>query len=140
MVPVYSLIVVTRPLPASSWDRAGLAGGQTFSDHRHLIVYGQRSADDRLVFGGRGAPYHWRSRIDPSFDRDERVFAGLRAAARAFPALVEAHFTHALGRPLGIPGTGTRRSGSAPTGWAGPAVTSATGWPPPTWPAARWPR
>jgi len=59
-----------------------LAGGQTFTDHRHLVVYGQRTADDRLVFGGRGAPYHFRSRIEPEFDRDERVFSGLRAAAR----------------------------------------------------------
>jgi glycine/D-amino acid oxidase-like deaminating enzyme len=102
-VPVYSLIVATRPLPASFWDEAGL-GGQTFSDHRHLVVYGQRTADDRLVFGGRGAPYHFRSRIHPSFDRDERVFAGLRAAVtELFPALRPDDFTHAWGGPLGIP-------------------------------------
>jgi glycine/D-amino acid oxidase-like deaminating enzyme len=101
---VYSLIVATRPLPASFWDTAGLAGGQTFSDHRHLIVYGQRSADDRLVFGGRGAPYHWRSRIRPDFDHHPRVFAGLREAARElFPALAPDDFTHAWGGPLGIP-------------------------------------
>lgn len=103
VVPVYSLIVATRPMPAAFWDAAGLAGGQTFTDHRHLIVYGQRTADDRLVFGGRGAPYHWRSRIAPAFDRDERVFAGLRAAARdLFPALRPADFSHAWGGPLGI--------------------------------------
>jgi glycine/D-amino acid oxidase-like deaminating enzyme len=103
VVPVYSLIVATRPMPAEFWDTAGLAGGQTFTDHRHLIVYGQRTADDRLVFGGRGAPYHWRSRIAPAFDRDERVFGGLRAAARdLFPALRPADFSHAWGGPLGI--------------------------------------
>jgi glycine/D-amino acid oxidase-like deaminating enzyme len=122
VVPVYSLIVATRPLPASFWDRAGLAGGQTFTDHRHLIVYGQRTADDRLVFGGRGAPYHWRSRIEPRFDRDERVFARLRAAARElFPALRDADFSHAWGGPLGIPrdwhaSVGLDRDGAA---WAG---------------------
>jgi len=103
VVPVYSLIVATRPMPAAFWDAAGLAGGQTFTDHRHLIVYGQRTADDRLVFGGRGAPYHWRSRIAPAFDRDERVFGGLRAAARdLFPALRPSDFSHAWGGPLGI--------------------------------------
>ncbi|WP_214405302.1 NAD(P)/FAD-dependent oxidoreductase [Pseudonocardia lacus] len=104
VVPVYSLIVATRPLPASFWERAGLAGGQTFSDHRHLIVYGQRTADDRLVFGGRGAPYHWGSRIRPEFDHDRRIFTGLRAAARElFPQLGPDDFTHAWGGPLGIP-------------------------------------
>jgi glycine/D-amino acid oxidase-like deaminating enzyme len=130
VVPVYSLIVATRPMPAAFWDAAGLAGGQTFTDHRHLIVYGQRTADDRLVFGGRGAPYHWRSRIAAAFDRDDRVFAGLRAAARdLFPALGEADFTHAWGGPLAIArdwhaGVGLGADG---VGWAGGYVGDGVG-------------
>jgi glycine/D-amino acid oxidase-like deaminating enzyme len=130
VVPVYSLIVATRPLPSSFWDAAGLAGGQTFTDHRHLIVYGQRTADDRLVFGGRGAPYHWRSQIAPAFDRDPKVFAGLRAAARdLFPALTEDDFTYAWGGPLGIPrdwhaGVGLGADG---VGWAGGYVGDGVG-------------
>jgi glycine/D-amino acid oxidase-like deaminating enzyme len=122
VVPVYSLIVATRPLPPSFWDDVGLAGGQTFSDHRHLVVYGQRTADDRLVFGGRGAPYHFRSRIEPSFDRDERVFGGLRAAVtELFPALRPDDFTHAWGGPLGIPRDWHAGVGLGPdgVGWAG---------------------
>ncbi|HEY0815084.1 MAG TPA: FAD-binding oxidoreductase [Pseudonocardia sp.] len=130
VVPVYSLIVATRPMPSAFWDVAGLAGGQTFTDHRHLIVYGQRTADDRLVFGGRGAPYHWRSRIAPAFDRDDRVFTGLRAAARElFPALVASDFTHAWGGPLGIArdwcaGVGLGNDG---VGWAGGYVGDGVG-------------
>ncbi len=130
VVPVYSLIVATRPLPSSFWDAAGLAGGQTFTDHRHLIVYGQRTADDRLVFGGRGAPYHWRSRIAPAFDRDDRVFTGLRAAARdLFPALAEADFTHAWGGPLGIARDWHAGVGLGPdgVGWAGGYVGDGVG-------------
>jgi glycine/D-amino acid oxidase-like deaminating enzyme len=122
VVPVYSLIIATRPLPESFWASAGLAGGQTFSDHRHLVVYGQRTADDRLVFGGRGAPYHFSSRIHPSFDRDERVFAGLRAAiTELFPALRPDDFTHAWGGPLGIPRDWHAGVGLGPdgVGWAG---------------------
>jgi glycine/D-amino acid oxidase-like deaminating enzyme len=103
VVPVYSLMVATEPLPATFWERAGLAGGQTFADHRNLIVYGQRTADDRLVFGGRGAPYHYGSRIEPGFDREPAVFTGLRRAVTAlFPALAGHAFTHAWGGPLGI--------------------------------------
>ncbi|MDT7616060.1 MAG: hypothetical protein QOG20_1155 [Pseudonocardiales bacterium] len=129
VAPVYSLIVATRPLPASFWDTAGLAGGQTFSDHRHLVVYGQRTADDRLVFGGRGAPYHWRSRIRPEFDRDDRVFAGLRAAATdLFPALRPDDFTHAWGGPLGIARDWHAGVGFAGgTGWAGGYVGDGVG-------------
>jgi glycine/D-amino acid oxidase-like deaminating enzyme len=103
VAPVYSLMVATEPLPESFWARAGLAGGVTFADHRNLIVYGQRTADDRLVFGGRGAPYHFGSRINPAFDRDGAVFSGLRAAVtQLYPDLAGHAFTHAWGGPLGI--------------------------------------
>jgi glycine/D-amino acid oxidase-like deaminating enzyme len=104
VVPVYSLVVATEPLSASQWDEIGLETRPTFSEHRHLIVYGQRTADGRLVFGGRGAPYHWRSRVRPSFDRDDDVWAGLRAnLVELFPTLRGTAFTHAWGGPLGVP-------------------------------------
>lgn len=103
VVPVYSLVVATAPLPAAVWDDVGLRGYETFSEHRHLIVYGQRTADDRLVFGGRGAPYHFGSGIDPAFDTDEPVHAGLRAMLREMlPTLGDVEFTHAWGGALGI--------------------------------------
>lgn len=104
VVPVYSLIIATEPLPASTWDEIGLARRETFTDHRHLIVYGQRTADDRLVFGGRGAPYHFGSRIRPEFDRDEKVFARLYATLTdLFPVLEGTRVSHAWGGALGIP-------------------------------------
>lgn len=104
LIPVYSLVIATAPLPAAVWDEIGLARRETFTDHRHLIVYGQRTADDRLVFGGRGAPYHAGSRIRPEFDRDERVFARLHATLiDLFPVLAGTRVTHAWGGALGIP-------------------------------------
>lgn len=104
VVPVYSLMIATEPLPAEVWDEIGLARRETFSDHRHLVIYGQRTSDDRLAFGGRGAPYHLGSRVRPAFDRDERVFAGLYATlTEMFPVLAGTRVTHAWGGPLGIP-------------------------------------
>lgn len=104
VVPVYSLIVATEPLPASTWDEIGLAERETFSDHRHLVIYGQRTADDRLVFGGRGAPYHLGSAVRPEFDHEPKVFAGLHATLLdLFPVLRGTRFTHAWGGPLGVP-------------------------------------
>ncbi|TDU89742.1 glycine/D-amino acid oxidase-like deaminating enzyme [Kribbella voronezhensis] len=104
VAPVYSLMVATEPLSDVVWERIGLAGRPTFSDHRHLIIYGQRTADGRLAFGGRGAPYHFRSRIRPSYDDAPRVFAGLRATLRdMFDGLDGVEFTHAWGGPLGVP-------------------------------------
>jgi glycine/D-amino acid oxidase-like deaminating enzyme len=104
VAPVYSLMVATPPLPKSFWDATGLAQRETFSDFRHLIIYGQRTADDRLAFGGRGAPYHFGSRIDPRFDRNARVFAELRRVlAELFPALGDVPVDANWGGPLGIP-------------------------------------
>lgn len=103
LVPVYSLMIATEPLPDSFWDEVGLAERETFSDLRHLIIYGQRTADGRLAFGGRGAPYHFGSSIRPEFDRDEKVFAELHKVLRElFPALGDAKITHKWGGALGV--------------------------------------
>ena len=103
IAPVYSLIIATEPLPNAVWDEIGLRERETFSDFRHLIIYGQRTADNRMVFGGRGAPYHFRSRVRPAFDRNERVFRALEHTLHdLFPVLRDAPVTHRWGGPLGI--------------------------------------
>lgn len=123
VAPVYSLLVATEPLPESVWATVGLAGREVFADHRHVVVYGQRSVDNRLVFGGRGAPYHLGSAIRPEFDRDERVFRLLRAGVlELLPQLTGVRFTHAWGGPLGIPRDwhpGVGYDPVARVGWAG---------------------
>jgi glycine/D-amino acid oxidase-like deaminating enzyme len=108
IAPVYSLMVATEPLQPSAWESIGLAERSTFSDGRHVIIYGQRTADGRLAFGGRGAPYHFGSRVHPSQDSEPRVFAMLRQTLRELlPELRSSDggdvgFTHAWGGPLGI--------------------------------------
>ena len=103
VAPVYSLMVATEPLPAEVWAGVGLAERETFADHRHLIVYGQRTADDRLAFGGRGAPYHYGSAVRPEHDREPATFAALhRVLVDLLPAVGDAALTHSWGGPLGI--------------------------------------
>jgi len=104
IAPVYSLMIATEPLPTSFWAGVGLGARETFSDHRHLIIYGQRTADDRLAFGGRGAPYHFGSTVRPEFDREPRVHAELgRVLRELFPAIGEPPISHSWGGPLGVP-------------------------------------
>lgn len=124
VAPVYSLMVATEPLDAAVWERIGLADRPTFSDHRHLVIYGQRTADGRLAFGGRGAPYHFGSRIKPSFDNEPRVFKALQATLRElFDGLPDdVEFTHTWGGPLGVPRDWCASVGldrSAGFAWAG---------------------
>lgn len=123
IVPMYSLMIATEPLPDSVWQQVGLAGRHTFSDNRHVIIYGQRTADGRLAFGGRGAPYHVGSAIRPEFDRVPAVFAALRRTlGELFPAVADAAVTHSWGGPLGIPRDWCASAGldrSTGLGWAG---------------------
>lgn len=123
MAPVYSLMIATEPLPARVWDEIRWAGRETLADGRHLIIYAQRTADDRIAFGGRGAPYHFGSRIRDDFDRDRRVFADLRSVlVDLFPAVAGARITHEWGGPLGVPRdwyTSVGFDRATGVGWAG---------------------
>lgn len=104
LVPIYSLMIATEPLSASTWESIGLRHRETFTDGRRLIIYGQRTADDRIAFGGRGAPYHYGSTIRADHDRDGRVFAELeRVLRQLLPQLGDARVTHRWGGCLGVP-------------------------------------
>ncbi|MFI6078528.1 NAD(P)/FAD-dependent oxidoreductase [Actinoplanes sp. NPDC051343] len=119
LAPVYSLMIATEPLPASAWERIGLARRETFSDERHMIIYGQRTADDRLAFGGRGAPYHFGSRIEPGFDRVPAVFDSLRHTLTEMFG-IDPPIAYRWGGPLGIPRDWMPSVGLADGfGWAG---------------------
>jgi glycine/D-amino acid oxidase-like deaminating enzyme len=103
VLPVYSLMIATEPLDDRRWDQIGLTHRETFSDARHQIIYGQRTADGRLAFGGRGAPYHFGSAVDPRHDRHRRVRAALAdALVDLLPPLRDVRVTHHWGGPLGI--------------------------------------
>jgi glycine/D-amino acid oxidase-like deaminating enzyme len=103
VLPLYSLMIATEPLPDATWDELGIEHGQTFADFRHLLIYGQRTADNRFAFGGRGARYHWGSSIKTEYDRSPAVFAHLgRALVDLFPMIGDVEVTHRWGGPLGV--------------------------------------
>jgi len=102
VAPIYSLMIATEPLPDDFWASVGLHDRATFNDGRRMIIYGQRTADNRFAFGGRGAWYHWGSTIKPEYDRDERVHALIHDTLRdLFPGIGDAAITHRWGGPVG---------------------------------------
>lgn len=104
VLPLYSLMIATEPLSDRVWDDIGIAHGQTFSDYRHLLVYGQRTADNRFAFGGRGARYHWGSTVRPRWEHEPSVFDQLqRSLVDLFPVAADVAVTHRWGGPLGVP-------------------------------------
>lgn len=123
VVPVYSLMIATEPLPSSVWATIGLAERETFTEHRHMIIYGQRTVDDRIAFGGRGAPYRRGSRIRPEYDLRPAVFTKLKdSLVDILPQVEGFRITHAWGGPLAIPRDWHSSVGLDPAtriGWAG---------------------
>jgi glycine/D-amino acid oxidase-like deaminating enzyme len=104
VLPLYSLMIATEPLSDDTWREIGIEHGQTFADYRHLLIYGQRTADNRFAFGGRGARYHWGSSIRSEYDRVPQVFEHLRKTlVELFPQAADAEVTHRWGGPLGVP-------------------------------------
>lgn len=104
LATVYSLMIATEPLSGAVLDSVGLARRETFADARHLIIYGQRTADDRIAFGGRGARYHLGSKVAPEYDRVPAVHRALHTALLdLFPQLKDVAITHSWGGPLGVP-------------------------------------
>ncbi|HAP75366.1 MAG TPA: FAD-dependent oxidoreductase [Acidimicrobiaceae bacterium] len=104
VAPVYSLMIATEPLPETFWATVGLAQRETFNDGRHMIIYGQRTADDRFAFGGRGAWYHWGSRVRPEHDTNPRVHRLIHETLRElFPSIGDATVTHRWGGAVAAP-------------------------------------
>ena len=103
-LPLYSLMIATEPLPNSFFEDIRLEHGMTFADYRSLVIYGQRTADNRIAFGGRGAPYHWGSGVSADFENVPTVFKALwDTLTDIFPQLTEHRVTHRWGGVLGVP-------------------------------------
>jgi len=104
LIPVYSLIVLTEPLSDAQWAEIGWENRETIGSHRFSVDYLSRTRDGRIVFGGRGAPYHFGSRIEDAYDRHEPTHQMLRRMTLEwFPMLRGIRFTHHWGGPLGMP-------------------------------------
>lgn len=104
VLPIYSLIVLTEPLSDTQWEAIGWQGHECLSSQRLTVDYLSRTTDGRILFGGRGAPYHFGSRISPRFDRHEathRLLADM--LAEWFPVLDRPRIAARWGGPLAMP-------------------------------------
>lgn len=104
VLPVYSLITATEPLAPGDWEQIGWEAREGLSSAAFTVNYLTKTVDGRILFGGRGAPYHLRSNIVDGYDTDGPTHAMLQQSVREwFPMLNEVKFTHTWGGPLGWP-------------------------------------
>ncbi|MGK5551354.1 NAD(P)/FAD-dependent oxidoreductase [Actinomadura kijaniata] len=103
-LPMNSSMIVTTPLPPGAWERIGWEGREVLGDMAHYYMYAQRTADDRIAFGGRGKPYRYGSRVDDAGRTAPETVAALwQTLTGMFPAAREARVDHAWSGVLGVP-------------------------------------
>jgi glycine/D-amino acid oxidase-like deaminating enzyme len=122
-LPMNSSMIVTEPLPASAWSAIGWEGRETLGDFAHVYMYAQRTADDRIAFGGRGVPYRYASHVDEDGTTQQRTIASLTHLLREFfPDAAEVPIAHAWAGVLGVPRDWAASVGhdrDTGLGWAG---------------------
>jgi len=102
-IPLYSLMIATEPLSEDLWREIGVESRFTFAEGSHLINYAQRTADNRIAIGGRGATYPYGSQLAPAKEMTDYVHAHLRELVQQwFPALQRITFSHAWGGAVAI--------------------------------------
>jgi glycine/D-amino acid oxidase-like deaminating enzyme len=94
-VPVYDYALATEPLTPAQLDRIGWRSRPGISDSANQFHYYRLSADNRIVWGGYDAVYHFGRRVDPRYE--DRPDTYRRLAAHffiTFPQLEDVRFSH----------------------------------------------
>lgn len=103
VLPLHSLMIATEPLSPETWRAIGLHDRVVIGDYAHAFLYAQRTADDRIALGGRGALYAWGSRTgDLPRGSDALHHELARALHELFPATRTAAVTHRWSGVLGV--------------------------------------
>ncbi|OBG86592.1 FAD-dependent oxidoreductase [Mycobacterium sp. E136] len=94
-VPVYDYVLATEPLTDDQLDRIGWRGRQGIGDCANQFHYYRLTTDNRIVWGGYDAVYHFGRRVRPRYE--DRPGTYCRLAAHfflTFPQLDDVRFTH----------------------------------------------
>lgn len=97
-VPVYDYALVSEPLTAEQRESIGWQRRQGMSDGNNQFHYFRLTADDRILWGGYDAIYHFGSRVGPALDVRPATFRRLTEQfRRAFPQLAGLRFPYRWG-------------------------------------------
>jgi glycine/D-amino acid oxidase-like deaminating enzyme len=97
-VPVYDYALVTEPLTPEQRASIGWRNRQGVGDAGNQFHYYRLTADDRILWGGYDAIYHWRNGLRDELDQRPETFELLAAQFfETFPQLDGLRFTHTWG-------------------------------------------
>jgi glycine/D-amino acid oxidase-like deaminating enzyme len=98
VVPVYDYVLMTEPLTAQQLADIGWDRRQGLADSANQFHYYRRTADDRILWGGYDAVYHYKNAIGAELDQRPETFTTLVGNFfRTFPQLEGLQFSHRWG-------------------------------------------
>jgi glycine/D-amino acid oxidase-like deaminating enzyme len=104
-VPVYDYVLMSEPLSAEQKASVGWQHRQGVGDASNMFHYYRLTRDDRILWGGYDAVYHYGSRIDPALENGRTHERLAEHFFATFPQLEGLRFTH---RWAGVIDTCTR--------------------------------
>jgi len=96
VLPVYDYVLMTEPLGSERKAAIGWANRQGLADMTNQFHYFRLTADDRILWGGYDAIYHWNNTVDPQHERRDATYSLLaQQFFEMFPQLDDVRFSHA---------------------------------------------
>ena len=94
-IPIYDYALMSEPLDAARMASIGWRHRQGVADLGNQFHYYRLTRDNRILFGGYDAIYHFGSRIDPALEDRAQTYAKLASHFfTTFPQLEGLRFTH----------------------------------------------
>ncbi|MEA2521983.1 MAG: hypothetical protein QOI81_1629, partial [Actinomycetota bacterium] len=98
VVPVYDYVLATEPIPAERWAEIGWESRAGLADSGNRFHYYSRTDDDRIVWGGFDAIYHYGNGLRPEHEQRATTFELLAEHFfETFPQLLGTRFSHTWG-------------------------------------------
>lgn len=122
VIPVYDHVLMTDPLNDTQMTSIGWEGREGIADVSNQFHYYRLSEDNRILWGGYDATYHYGNGVDPEHDQSDDTHSMLAGHFfETFPQLEGLQFTHRWGGPIATTTRFTPTWGSAHSGrlvWA----------------------
>ncbi len=100
-IPIWDYVLMSEPLSESQLESVGWKNRQGVGDGGNQFHYYRLTEDDRILWGGYDAIYHYGNRIDASMEQRAASFEGLsRRFFATFPQLEGLRWSHSWGGPI----------------------------------------
>jgi glycine/D-amino acid oxidase-like deaminating enzyme len=117
VIAVWDYALMSEPLSEAQLHSIGWKQRQGVGDTANQFHYYRLTADNRILWGGYDAVYHFGNRVLPEYQQHPGSFEGLsRRFFATFPQLEGLRFTHTWGGPIA---TTTRFCMDVGTGYRG---------------------